>query len=150
VWMTTAPGWEIYYAMLDTAGNFLVDTMKIVCKPPSGGAEYPRIAIDDSNLARVCWDDARGTSWDVYYKWQLWDPEVSGGSNQSQTQFIFPSPASRLELKLSRKTKIEIFDVMGRKLIKTTAHPPSSSGHLPSPPAFTSSNSTSGSILLFW
>ncbi|RKX71087.1 hypothetical protein DRP53_02865, partial [candidate division WOR-3 bacterium] len=127
VWMirgSTVGAGRICYAMLDTAGNFLVDTMSIVFKPETLGAEYPRIAIDSANLARVCWNDFRGGGHDVYYKWQLWDPEVSGGSNQSQTQFIFPSPASRLELKLSEETKIEIFDVMGRKLINTTAHPP--------------------------
>jgi len=46
VWFTTAPGWEIYYAMLDTAGNFLVDTMKIVYDLPNASAEYPRVATD--------------------------------------------------------------------------------------------------------
>jgi len=127
VWMirgSTVGAGRICYAMLDTAGNFLVDTMSIVFKPETLGAEYPRIAIDSANLARVCWDDSRGGGFDVYYKWQLWDPEVFEEPERSQTQLIFPSPASRLELKLNQKMRIEIFDVMGQKLLNTTAHPP--------------------------
>jgi len=115
---------RICYAMLDTAGNFLVDTMSIVFKPETLGAEYPRIAIDSANLARVCWNDFRGGGHDVYYKWQTEDPGVFEGPERPQNHLLFPSPASRLELKLAQKTKIEIFDVMGRRLLKTLAHPP--------------------------
>ena len=121
---STVGAGRICYAMLDTGGNFLVDTMSIVYKPETLGASSPRIAIDSANLARVCWNDFRGGGHDVYYKWQLWDPGVFENPARSKKQPVFPSPAPRLEIRLERSEKIEIFDVTGRRILRTLAHPP--------------------------
>ncbi|MBA7647839.1 hypothetical protein ES703_55618 [subsurface metagenome] len=119
----------IMYCKLDTLGNYVIPPMKIVYPPHTPGGGMPRIAVDHSNRLHVVWVDGRlnpGVTTDIFYK---------RGENETGVKEIERSKSSILprisvspnpffnETKITfllpkelKKCRIEIFDIIGRKV----------------------------------
>ena len=126
----------IMYCKLDTMGNYVIPPMKIVYPPYTLYALEPRIAVDHNNRLHVVWMNNRtGDREENFYK---------RGENETTVQelqklkranlpkiYAFPNPfsketkivfsvsrqRSRMDMREeTKKTKIEIFNVIGRKV----------------------------------
>lgn len=125
---------HIMYCKLDTLGNYVIPPMKIVHSPYTTGAGEPRIAVDHSNRLHVVWFDNRLGTQDIFYKRGENEtavkeieklkienlPEITVYPNPfwKETKIVFSlSPLNTFEtLQETNKHKIEIYDIIGRKL----------------------------------
>ncbi len=119
----------IMYTKLDTLGNFVIPPMKVVYPPYSPGGGLARIAVDRSNRLHLVWVDGRlnpGVTCDIFYKRGENEHTVKElarlkAMNQPKIS-VSPNPfvtETRISFSLSHETekgRIEIFDILGRRI----------------------------------
>uniref|UniRef100_A0A7V1EH33 T9SS type A sorting domain-containing protein n=1 Tax=candidate division WOR-3 bacterium TaxID=2052148 RepID=A0A7V1EH33_UNCW3 len=139
VWeeQTASGTFPIYYAKIDTLGNFVIPPMQVVYPPYTPGGGLPRIAVDRNNRLHLIWVDVRidPNTTDIFYKrgeneQTVKELERLKAQNQpkisifpnpftTETKVIFSlsHPGSQMDVREeTERGKIEIFDILGRKV----------------------------------
>lgn len=119
----------IMYTKLDTMGNFVIPPMKVVYPPYSPGGGMARITVDRYNHLHLVWVDGRidpPNSADIFYKLgenvqTVKELQRLKAQNQLKISAV-PNPfvnETKIHFSLSpesEKCKIEIFDILGRRI----------------------------------
>ncbi|MEO0185401.1 MAG: T9SS type A sorting domain-containing protein [candidate division WOR-3 bacterium] len=119
----------IMYTKLDTLGNFVIPPMPVVYWPIAIYPALPRIAVDRNNRLHLVWMDQRldsAATEDIFYKRgenEQTVRELERLKAQQKPQICaFPNPfttQTKISFSLSQETekgKIEIFDILGRRV----------------------------------
>lgn len=66
-WRSQNSSWEVFYTMLDSDGNTLIDDTQLT-KLDGNDSIRPTLVTDSEGMVHVIWQDHRQGNWDIFYK----------------------------------------------------------------------------------